>query len=174
MSTAPASVYLCLGSNLGDRRQHLEQALGFLAQRLRLAECSSLYDTEPQENPRQPRFLNQVVRATTFLTPPDLLALCKGIEHKMGRVPAAPNSPRPIDIDILFYGQEVVETPALTVPHPKIAQRAFVLVPLNEIAPDLVHPVSKKKVRQMLGELKRGVQGVMKFVEPEAQEQKDV
>jgi 2-amino-4-hydroxy-6-hydroxymethyldihydropteridine diphosphokinase len=174
MNTAPVSVYLCLGSNLGDRRKNLRLALEFLSQRLSISETSSVYDTEPEENPDQPRFLNLVCHATTYLQPADLLALLKGIENKMGRVSAKANSPRPIDIDILFYGQEAVAGAGLVIPHPKLTQRAFVLVPLNEIAPDLVHPVSKKKVRQHLAELKRGVQGVFKFVEPAVPEGQDV
>jgi 2-amino-4-hydroxy-6-hydroxymethyldihydropteridine diphosphokinase len=174
MNASPVSVYLCLGSNMGDRRKNLRLAMEFLSQRLNITKTSSVYDTEPEENPDQPRFLNLVCHATTYLQPADLLALLKGIEHKMGRVPAKANSPRPIDIDILFYGEETMAAPDLVIPHPKLSQRAFVLVPLNEIAPGLVHPVSKKKVRQHLAELKHGVQGVFKFVEPEGQGEKDV
>lgn len=133
---------------------------------MRLAEKSSIYDTAPQENPDQPRFLNMVVHAHTFLEPDQLLALLKGIEAKMGRVSAKPNMPRPIDIDILFYGNRVWNSPALTIPHPKLTQRAFVLVPLKEIAPDLVHPVTRKKAREMLKDMDKGVQGVFKFEEP--------
>ena len=173
MNAETVPVYLGLGSNMGDRRRNLKQALDFLSQRLEVAEQSSIYDTAPQENPDQPRFLNMVVRVATTLEPDRLLALLKGIEAKMGRVPSQPNSPRPIDIDILFYGDRVWQIPALTIPHPKIAGRAFVLVPLNEIAPRLVHPVTKKKVRDMLKDINKGVQGVMKFIEPGAGEEKE-
>ncbi len=172
MNAEPVTVYLGLGSNMGDRRRNLEQALDFISQRLKLTEQSSIYDTTPQENPDQPRFLNMVARVETLLEPDQLMALLKGIESKMGR-PAShqPNSPRPIDIDILFYGDRVWQAPALTIPHPKIAGRAFVLVPLDEIAPRLVHPVTRKTVRQMLKDVNKGVQGVFKFEEekpPEA------
>jgi 2-amino-4-hydroxy-6-hydroxymethyldihydropteridine diphosphokinase len=165
MSNEPVSVYLGLGTNLGDRRKNLEQALVFLAQRLKLAEKSAVYDTTPEENPNQPRFLNMVCHVYTTVAPEGLLAVVKGIEAKMGRTPGKANSPRPIDIDILFYGSEVINSPKLTVPHPSVAQRAFVLVPLAEIAPDLMHPVTHKKVSQMLADLKHGIQGVFKFEE---------
>lgn len=159
------SVYLGLGSNIGDRRKYLEQALDFISQRMKIVEQSSIYDTAPMENPDQPRFLNMVVRVETSLQPDQLLPLLKGIESKMGRTPSKPNSPRPIDIDILFYGDRTWDSPSLVIPHPKIAERGFVLVPLNEIAPRLVHPVTKKKVREMLKELNKGVQGILKFEE---------
>jgi 2-amino-4-hydroxy-6-hydroxymethyldihydropteridine diphosphokinase len=159
------SVYLSLGSNIGDRRKYLSQALDFISQRMKVVEQSSIYDTAPMENPDQARFLNMVARVETSLLPDQLLPLLKGIESKMGRTPSKPNSPRPIDIDILFYGDRTWNSPSLVIPHPKIAERGFVLVPLNEIAPRLVHPVIRKKVREMLKELNKGEQGVLKFEE---------
>ena len=163
MTNEPVSVYLGLGSNLGDRQKNLALALDYISQRMRISKKSSIYDTAPVENPDQPRFLNMVVEVETSLQPDKLLQLLKGIEAKMGRVPAKPNSPRPIDIDILFFGDSIWNSPALVIPHPKIPQRAFVLVPLNEIAPILAHPVTKKKVREMLKEINKGVQDVLKF-----------
>jgi 2-amino-4-hydroxy-6-hydroxymethyldihydropteridine diphosphokinase len=124
-----------------------------------------MYDTEPMENTAQPRFLNMVCQAKTMLRPEDLLTLVKGIERKMGRQPGRPNSPRPIDIDILFYGDRVVDTPDLKIPHPRMNYRAFVLVPLAEIAPGLVHPVYKKTAKEMLADIKRGVQDVLRLEE---------
>jgi 2-amino-4-hydroxy-6-hydroxymethyldihydropteridine diphosphokinase len=170
MNSEPVSVYLCLGSNMGNRRENLERALELLGQRLRITEKSSLYDTEPEDCPTQPRFLNMVCHAFTYLEPEDLLSLLKGVEAKIGRVPSNPLSPRPIDIDILFYGKLVMESPNLTIPHPRAVQRAFVLVPLAEIAPDLEHPVNHQRVKDMMKELKKGVQGVFKFVEPHAED----
>jgi 2-amino-4-hydroxy-6-hydroxymethyldihydropteridine diphosphokinase len=166
MSAKPVSVYLCLGSNVGNRKENLDKALGFLSQRMRVEEVSSTYDTAPEDNTDQPRFLNMVAHVFTTLEPYTLLALLKGIEAKLGRVPSGQNSPRPMDIDILFYGEETLNNPTLTIPHIRIAERAFVLAPLDEIAPGLVHPVSGKTARQMLAELKRGVQGVFRFVQP--------
>jgi 2-amino-4-hydroxy-6-hydroxymethyldihydropteridine diphosphokinase len=166
MSAQPVSVYLSLGSNVGNRKENLDRAIGFLLERLRVDKVSSVYDTTPEDNPDQPRFLNMVAHVYTTLEPQGLLALLKGIESKLGRVPSARYSPRPMDIDILFYGKQVLNTPNLTIPHPRIPERAFALVPLNEIAPELVHPASGKTVKQLLAELKQGVQGVFKFIQP--------
>jgi 2-amino-4-hydroxy-6-hydroxymethyldihydropteridine diphosphokinase len=156
-------VYFGLGSNVGDRRQNLDKALDYLRQRLRVAELSSVYDTEPVGNTEQPRFLNMVCGVYTTLEPQALLILVKSIERKMGRQPGRTNDPRTIDIDILFYGDKVIKTPDLVIPHPRLAERAFVLVPLAEITPDLVHPVSGKRITELLGEVKRGIQGVLKL-----------
>ena len=105
------TAYLSLGSNLGDRHYNLNQALDYLSQKLRLEKVSSIYDTEPVGNTDQPRFLNLVCRVSTGLEPMALLTIAKGIESKLGRLPHTSGEPRPIDIDILFYGDQVIETP---------------------------------------------------------------
>ncbi len=156
------TVYLGLGSNIGDRPGNLNRALDFLSQRLRVVQVSSVYDTEPVGNPDQPRFLNMVCQVTTGLEPMALLSLVKGIESKLGRLPRTSNLPRPIDIDILFYGDRIIETPKLTVPHPRLTERAFVLIPLAEIAPDLVHPVNGKTVKELMKSVTE-MQGVFKW-----------
>lgn len=155
-------VYLSLGSNLGDRQENLNRAIQLLSQRLRMGLISSIYETEPVGVAEQPRFLNMASQVFTRLAAKDLLTLTKGIESMMGRASNTSNLPRPIDIDILFYGNEVIKTEELTIPHPRLAERAFVLVPLAEIAPDLVHPISGKSVRTLLGAL-ASTQGVVKW-----------
>ncbi|MBN1862909.1 MAG: 2-amino-4-hydroxy-6-hydroxymethyldihydropteridine diphosphokinase [Dehalococcoidales bacterium] len=161
MNSEPVVAYLGLGSNLGDRRQNLERALTFLGQRLKVAAVSCIYDTEPVGDVNQPRFLNQVCQVYTRLAPEGLLALAKAIECKLGRVTKT-GAPRPIDIDILFYDDRVVKTEELVIPHPRLVKRAFVLVPLAEIAPDLEHPVNGKKVSELLAGL-NGNQGVRRW-----------
>jgi 2-amino-4-hydroxy-6-hydroxymethyldihydropteridine diphosphokinase len=157
------NVYLGLGSNMGDRAANLEKALEYLAQPLRLVEHSEIYDTAPEGNEQQPRFLNMVCLVKTHLEPKQLLALTQGIERKLGRHPGHPNSPRPLDIDILFYGDLIIREKGLTVPHPRLHSRAFVLVPLAEIAPGLEHPVLKKSADVLLKELGE-VRGVVKWM----------
>ena len=157
------TVYLGLGSNLGNRQHNLDRALDFLSQRLRVEKVSSVYDTEPVGTTNQPRFLNLVCQLSTGLEPLALLTLVKGIESKLGRLPHTSNGPRPIDIDILFYDDQVIEAPGLVVPHPRLMERAFVLIPMAEIAADLVHPVNGKTIEELTRELQEGVQDVFKF-----------
>jgi 2-amino-4-hydroxy-6-hydroxymethyldihydropteridine diphosphokinase len=149
MNSQLVTVYLGLGSNLEDRRQHLDKAIDFLKERIKIEQLSPIYDTAPVNLPGQPRFLNMVIRVSTRLSANNLLFMAKGIEAKLGRVPL--DTPRPIDIDILFYGDQIIDTPpSLVVPHPRLIERAFVLAPLADIAPDLVHPGNKKTVKQIL------------------------
>jgi 2-amino-4-hydroxy-6-hydroxymethyldihydropteridine diphosphokinase len=162
LSTEPAIVYLGLGSNLGSREDSLKMALELISHRLRLGKVSSIYDTEPIGDTNQPRFLNMVCEVSTTLPPAALLTMLQGFELKLGRNPGRSGVPRPIDIDILFYGDQVVKSPELIIPHPRLTERAFVLVPLAEIAPDLVHPVLHKTVEELLNAI-IGTQSVMKW-----------
>ncbi len=162
METEPVTVYLGLGSNVGNRQDNLDRALDLLSQRLRIGKVSSIYDTEPIGNVNQPRFLNLACQVYTRLAPGELLTLAKGIELKLGRAFGKSNAPRPIDIDILFYGDLVIEMPELVIPHPRLTERAFVLVPLDEIALDLVHPVSGKTVKELTKAMTE-VQGILKW-----------
>jgi 2-amino-4-hydroxy-6-hydroxymethyldihydropteridine diphosphokinase len=144
-------VYLSLGSNIGDREAHLRLAVERLAlQDVRVLHASRIYETEPVDYIDQAWFLNQVVEAETILFPMQLLTRIGRIERELGRTRTIRKGPRTIDIDILFYAAAVVETTRLAIPHPRIAERRFVLAPLAELAPDLRHPVTHRSVRQML------------------------
>src|SRR5437588_102970 len=147
---ATHTVYLGLGSNLGDRRGNLAAALQRLREVFEITSVSSVYDTEPVGFADQPRFLNIVLKGQTALDPEALLDYVKQIEAKLGRQPSFRYGPRPIDIDILLYDDLHIEQDNLTIPHPRMAERAFVLVPLAEIAPESVEPVSGKTAQELL------------------------
>ena len=156
------TVYLGLGSNLGDREKNLGRALERLAEKVTVERVSSLYETEPVGYREQSLFLNAVCQCRTHLTAGELFDFVKGIEGDMGREPSFPNGPRLIDIDILFYGDADMEGPELVIPHPRLAQRAFVLIPLAEIAPDLVHPVRGRTAAEM-AQAVEGREGVRRW-----------
>lgn len=162
MREKSAIVYLGLGSNLGERQANLERAMKLLGEKLVIEQISSLYETEPVGYREQPLFLNAVCCATTELSPCELLHLAKEVEIALGRVTSFPNGPRLIDIDILFYGDQVMEAPQLTIPHPRLADRAFVLVPLAELAPHLLHPVLHVTIEELLTKT-NGLDGVRKI-----------
>jgi len=145
-------VYLALGTNLGDRPSNLRAALSALPPQVRLVASSPVYETPPWGLLDQPAFLNQVVKAETDLPPAELLAFLKRLEMQMGRRATVRYGPRVIDLDILFYDDLALDTPELTVPHPRLVGRAFVLVPLADLAPDLLHPIEQKTVQQLLAE----------------------
>jgi 2-amino-4-hydroxy-6-hydroxymethyldihydropteridine diphosphokinase len=132
--------YLGLGTNLGDRQANLKAAADGLTPHIKLLRLSSVYETEPWGYIDQPIFLNQVIEGETVLQPPDLLVFLKKLEVTLGRTATFLYGPRLIDIDILLYDQAVVNQPGLVIPHPRLAERAFALVPLAELAPELRHP----------------------------------
>lgn len=144
-------VYLSLGSNLGDRAAMLRAALDALASAdLRILRTSPVYETEPVDLREQRWFLNLVVEAETDLFPMQLLRRTGRIERQLGRRREISKGPRVIDIDIVLFGNFVIDAPALTVPHPRYAQRRFVLAPLADLAPELRDPVTRRTVREML------------------------
>ena len=157
-----AIAYLCLGSNLGDREENLRQALALLSPKADVEKLSAIYETEPVGYKEQPLFLNLVCRIATDLPPDELLCFVKKIETEMGRTPSFRNAPRIMDIDILLYEGTIMETRNLTIPHPRLKDRAFVLIPLAEIAPDLIHPQLGKSIAQLANEIK-GSKGVRKY-----------
>jgi len=144
------TVYICLGSNLGDRVANLRDAGQRLSAIVKIEKASQLYVAAPLGYVRDDAFVNAVIRGTTTLKPLELLEMMQAIEGTMGRRSGVQYGPRPIDLDLLFYDAVQIETRKLTVPHPRIAQRAFVLKPLAEIAPDLMHPVHYYTISQLL------------------------
>lgn len=152
-STDSHLVYLALGSNLGIRSNNLQNARAALEMQGWLRASSPIYETPPWGIVDQPAFLNQVVQIETSLSPVKLLSFLKRLEAQLGRIPAERYGPRLIDIDILFYNNKIVERRKLKIPHPRLAERAFVLVPLADLAPQLRHPISHISVSEMLSHI---------------------
>jgi 2-amino-4-hydroxy-6-hydroxymethyldihydropteridine diphosphokinase len=154
MAPATAEVFIALGSNLGDRAANLRDAEAALAPAVVVRARSSVHETPPQYVADQPAFLNMVVSGQTGLLPRELLGYLKKIEKNLGRKPSRRFGPRLIDLDLLYHGHNVVNELDLVVPHPRIAERAFVLLPMSEIAPHHRHPVTGRTTLEMLGALR--------------------
>lgn len=156
-------VVIALGSNLGDRLGNLRAAIAALATRgVTPVTRSSVWETEPVPS-GQPPFLNAAITAETGLSPPDLLAALKAIEYQLGRRPGPRWGPRPIDLDILFYGEESIETDTLVIPHPRISERAFVLAPLSEVAHGPLPGLSRSAAELLIAV---GLQGAVRTSDP--------
>lgn len=144
------TIYLALGTNLGDRMENLHRAIAALSPTVRVTALSPVYETPPWGYADQPAFLNMALAGETESDPPALIALLKKLETELGREKTFRNGPRLIDMDILFYDDLVFEQADLVIPHPRLHERAFVLAPLNDIAPELVHPELKRTVHDLL------------------------
>ncbi len=147
--------YIGLGSNLGNREENIRKAVELLEKSpgIRVVKLSPFYETEPVGDIPQGKFINAAAEIYTTLFPPGLLAVCRNIEDALGRVRTVKWGPRTIDLDILLYGEEVIRTSELTIPHPLMHEREFVLRPLSDIAPDAYHPVLGKTAQELLKEL---------------------
>ena len=152
MTSDSVTAYLGLGSNEGNRHQYLLEAIQILNQHdeVHVANQSMVHETAPVSHIEQGDFLNQIVQVETALDPPSLLRVCLDTETSLGRVREERWGPRTIDIDILFYGDEIIQLNGLTIPHPEVHKRSFMLTPLAEIAPEHVHPVLKSSIAAML------------------------
>ncbi len=165
MTETTHTVYIALGTNVGRRAANLRAALAGLAPKVKVRRCSRVFETAPWGYTDQPAFFNQVVLAETDLSPNDLLAFLKKLEDSLGRTPTFRYGPRVIDLDVLLYDEAVVEYEELAIPHPRMAERAFVLVPLADLAPDLRHPALGKTVRELLdGMNTAGIRPVMPYL----------
>lgn len=149
------TVYLALGSNLGDRAANLRSAIEAFEPEIHITNCSAIYETPPWGYLDQSRFLNQVVEAETDLSPEELLEHIKDLEQQLGRRETFQYGPRVIDLDIIFYGGEIIDSPPLIVPHPRMAERGFVLLPLADIAPHFEHPIFGDSVLDLLSKIDR-------------------
>jgi 2-amino-4-hydroxy-6-hydroxymethyldihydropteridine diphosphokinase len=148
-----ALITLALGSNLGNRAENLRRAREAMPPDFVISACSPVYETEPAYVQDQPRYYNQVCQGTTWLQPLEALRRLKALETQLGRVPSARFGPRLIDLDLLLYDDRVLDTPELVLPHPRLEERPFVLVPLSDIAPNLIHPRLQVTVAELLARL---------------------
>jgi len=148
--------YIGLGSNMGDRAANLERATDLISQSATVLLTSSIYQTEPEGYKDQPDFLNSVACIDTGAAAAELLKMLRSIESGMGRQRTFAGAPRVIDLDLLFYGGAIISQPGLEVPHPRMNLREFVLAPMAEIAPDFVHPVLHKSMKELLAGLEPG------------------
>lgn len=147
------NIYLGLGSNLGDKLAHLHQAIDIISHSCQILQQSPWYQTAPVGYLNQDWFINGALEINTDLPPLDLLHFLQSIETKLKRVRTLKNGPRTIDLDLLFYGNQVINTRELTLPHPRLTERLFVLVPLNDIASNFIHPIEKKTISKLLKRL---------------------
>ncbi len=155
------TVFLALGSNLGDRAANLRAAIEAVKPEVQIINCSAVYETPPWGYTDQPKFLNQVVEGETSLSPEELLEHIKEIEVRLGRQETFQFGPRIIDLDIIFFDDQVIDSPPLIIPHPRMAERGFVLIPLADLAPQFQHPILGDSVSDLLSKVDQA--GVVMF-----------
>jgi 2-amino-4-hydroxy-6-hydroxymethyldihydropteridine diphosphokinase len=155
--------YLCLGSNLGNKEENINTAIILLKKELNITKTSALYKTEPTNYENQDFFLNQVIEVETNLTIEQLFTFTSQLEQTLGKDIKVRFGPRTIDIDILFYNDEIINTEFVQIPHPRLHERKFVLIPLSEIAPNLIHPIIKKNIKELLNCLENDTKMVEKW-----------
>ena len=158
-----AEAYIALGSNVGNREENISKAFEILKEKVTFLKASSTYETKPMYVENQGLFLNCTIKVETALKPKELLNFLKIAEKRLGRKNAPRNGPRIIDLDILFYGNQIINDDKIVVPHPKMQERAFVLVPLVEVDPNLIHPIYQKTVSELLKELTYDKSGIRKI-----------
>lgn len=156
------TIYLALGSNIGNKKQAILNAIQLLSEKIKIEKKAAFYETKPWGFTSQSNFLNTVIKGKTELSPQELLVFVKLIEQKIGRVNRFTNGPREIDIDILFYDKQVLNTITLTIPHKGLVERDFVLQPLADISPNLLHPVLKKTIYELLIEISEEMRYILK------------
>jgi 2-amino-4-hydroxy-6-hydroxymethyldihydropteridine diphosphokinase len=157
-------IFIALGTNMGDRQANLQAAIHAMHPAVSILDRSPVYETPPWGYEQQPEFLNQVVKGYTELPPLDLLTFLKDIERRMGRQKTIRYGPRLIDLDILLYDDLVMDNPQLVIPHPRLAERAFVLVPLADLAPDLRHPVLGQTIKALKEQV--DISGIRLYKQP--------
>lgn len=155
------TVYIALGTNLGDRLANLREAIESMPPDVKVVDESHIYETPPWGYEDQPAFLNMAVKAETGMQPESLLRYLKQLEIELGREQNFRWGPRLIDLDILFYDDRIIDSPPLVIPHPRLHERAFVLVPLADVAPEHVHPLLGKSIRDLLREI--DTQGIERY-----------
>src|SRR3989338_6262343 len=169
LSQNESNIFIGLGTNLGNKEENLKHAIEEIKKVAEVLVCSPVYETEPIGLANQPLFYNQIIEIRTTLNPEALLVALKDIEKNMGRVSTIRNGPRSIDCDILYYENRIVETEILLIPHPRAAERAFVLVPLANIAPEFQDPIQKKSIQQLVKELPEEEKRKVKQIVPTLQ-----
>lgn len=148
-------IFIAIGTNLGEREANLDEAVQTISTSVQTLQCSPIYETAPVGFLDQGLFLNQVIQALTNLDPLSLLAFLKSAEKEIGRIPTFRDGPRKIDMDILFYDDLIMDMPELHIPHARLSERAFVLAPLADLAPDMLHPVLKRRIADLLADVDR-------------------